>query len=61
MPDEVRAEIGPYFVDTPSVFDEDERKLPKLDDNTAEHIRTNLTVSYLFLVRYCFMRMVIER
>ncbi|XP_057545596.1 palmitoyl-acyl carrier protein thioesterase, chloroplastic-like [Amaranthus tricolor] len=43
MPDEVRAEIGPYFVDTPSVFDEDERKLPKLDDNTAEHIRTNLT------------------
>lgn len=43
MPDEVRAEIGPYFADTPPVIDEDGRKLPKLDDNTAEYIRTGLT------------------
>ena len=46
MPDEVRGEIGPYFVVTPPVIDEDGRKLPKLDDNTAEYIRTGLTVSY---------------
>ncbi|XP_074281008.1 palmitoyl-acyl carrier protein thioesterase, chloroplastic [Silene latifolia] len=43
MPDEVRAEIGPHFVDTPPVIDEDGRKLAKLDDNTAEHIRKGLT------------------
>ncbi|GMH20528.1 hypothetical protein Nepgr_022369 [Nepenthes gracilis] len=43
MPDEVRAEIGPYFVDTPPVIEEDGRKLPKLDDNTAEYIHTGLT------------------
>jgi len=43
MPDEVRAEIGPHFVDTPPVIDEDGRKLTKLDDNTAEHIRRGLT------------------
>lgn len=54
MPDEVRAEIGPYFVDTPPVFEEDGRKLPKLDDNTAEHIRPNLTVSYLFWLDIAF-------
>ncbi|CAO2841426.1 unnamed protein product [Amaranthus hypochondriacus] len=43
MPDEVRGEIGPYFVNSPPVIDEDGRKLPKLDDNTAEYIRTGLT------------------
>ncbi|XP_021741595.1 palmitoyl-acyl carrier protein thioesterase, chloroplastic-like [Chenopodium quinoa] len=43
MPDEVRAEIGPYFVDTPPVIAEDGRKLQKLDDNSAEYIRTGLT------------------
>ncbi|XP_057247075.1 palmitoyl-acyl carrier protein thioesterase, chloroplastic isoform X2 [Beta vulgaris subsp. vulgaris] len=43
MPDEVRGEIGPHFVDTPPIIDEDGRKLPKLDDSTAEYIRTGLT------------------
>lgn len=43
MPDEVRAEIGPFFADTPPVIGEDGRKLPKLDDNTAEYIRKGLT------------------
>ncbi|KAA8535014.1 hypothetical protein F0562_030017 [Nyssa sinensis] len=43
MPDEVREEIGPYFVDSPPVVDEDSRKLPKLDDSTADYIRTGLS------------------
>ncbi|KAL3825134.1 hypothetical protein ACJIZ3_021163 [Penstemon smallii] len=43
IPDEVREEIGGYFVDSPPVVDDDSRKLPKLDDNTADHIRTGLT------------------
>ncbi|GMH27335.1 hypothetical protein Nepgr_029178 [Nepenthes gracilis] len=42
MPDEVRAEVGPYFVDTPPVIDEDGRKLAKLDDNKEEYIRKGL-------------------
>ncbi|KAL3532407.1 hypothetical protein ACH5RR_005928 [Cinchona calisaya] len=43
IPDEVRAEIGGYFVDSPPIVDEDGRKLPKLDDKTADYIRTGLT------------------
>ncbi|XP_019173239.1 PREDICTED: palmitoyl-acyl carrier protein thioesterase, chloroplastic-like [Ipomoea nil] len=43
MPDEVRAEIGSYFVDTPPIIDDDSRKLPKLDDETAQYIRSGLT------------------
>lgn len=44
IPDEVRGEIGGYFVDSPPIVDDDGRKLPKLDDNTAEYIHTGLTV-----------------
>ncbi|KAL9262696.1 Palmitoyl-acyl carrier protein thioesterase, chloroplastic-like protein [Drosera capensis] len=43
MPDEVRAEIKVHLRDKPPVIDEDGRKLPKLDDNTAEYIRKGLT------------------
>ncbi|KAK4479169.1 hypothetical protein RD792_014680 [Penstemon davidsonii] len=43
IPDEVRDEIGCHFVDSPPVVDDDSMKLPKLDDNTAYHIRTGLT------------------
>lgn len=43
MPDEVRAEIGSHFVDTPPIIDEDNRKLPKLNDETADYIRSGLT------------------
>ncbi|GMH18939.1 hypothetical protein Nepgr_020780 [Nepenthes gracilis] len=43
MPEEVRAEIGPYFMNKPLITDEDGRKLPKLDNNTAEYIRGGLT------------------
>lgn len=45
MDDEVRAEIGSYFVDVPPVIDEDGKRLPKLDDERADYVRTGLTVS----------------
>nr|GMC82442.1 palmitoyl-acyl carrier protein thioesterase, chloroplastic [Ipomoea batatas] len=47
MDDEVRAEIGSYFVDAPPVIDEDGKRLPKLDDERADYVRTGLTVSLL--------------
>ncbi|CAN0900819.1 Palmitoyl-acyl carrier protein thioesterase, chloroplastic [Linum grandiflorum] len=43
MPEEVRAEIEPYFLKSEPVLPEDSRKLLKLDDDTADHIRTGLT------------------
>ncbi|KAI8565562.1 hypothetical protein RHMOL_Rhmol03G0269900 [Rhododendron molle] len=43
IPDEVRQEIGPYFVDSPPVLDDDSRKLPKLDEQTADYVRSGLT------------------
>ncbi|XP_019151595.1 PREDICTED: palmitoyl-acyl carrier protein thioesterase, chloroplastic-like isoform X2 [Ipomoea nil] len=43
MDDEVRAEIGSYFVDVPPVIDEDGKRLPKLDDERADYVRTGLT------------------
>lgn len=43
LPPEVRGEIGSYFVDLPPVVDEDGRKLSKLDESTADYIRTGLT------------------
>ncbi|KAL9261481.1 Palmitoyl-acyl carrier protein thioesterase, chloroplastic-like protein [Drosera capensis] len=46
MPVEVRTEIQGYFVDKPPVIAEDERKLTKLDVNTAEHIRKGLTARW---------------
>lgn len=46
IPGEVRGEIEPYFANSPPIVEEDGRKLPKLDDNTADYIRSGLTVSY---------------
>ncbi|KAL7168237.1 hypothetical protein ACSBR2_038635 [Camellia fascicularis] len=43
IPNEVRGEIGTFFVDLPPVVDEDSRKLPKLDESTADYIRNGLT------------------
>uniref|UniRef100_A0A1L3KPW3 Acyl-[acyl-carrier-protein] hydrolase n=1 Tax=Carthamus tinctorius TaxID=4222 RepID=A0A1L3KPW3_CARTI len=43
IPDEVRAEIEQYFVDAPPVVDDDSRKLPKLEDTTADYVRNGLT------------------
>ncbi|XP_020269658.1 palmitoyl-acyl carrier protein thioesterase, chloroplastic-like isoform X2 [Asparagus officinalis] len=42
MPEEVRAEIGPYFIEHKAIVDEDSRKLTKLDDNTADYVKTGL-------------------
>ncbi|KAF7152762.1 hypothetical protein RHSIM_Rhsim01G0090800 [Rhododendron simsii] len=43
LPTEVREEIGSYFVDSPPLVDEESRKSPKLDESTADYIRTGLT------------------
>ncbi|XP_052200077.1 palmitoyl-acyl carrier protein thioesterase, chloroplastic-like [Diospyros lotus] len=42
IPDEVRGEIGSYFVDSPPVVEEDSRKLPKLDESRADYVHTGL-------------------
>ncbi|GAA0145248.1 hypothetical protein Leryth_022200 [Lithospermum erythrorhizon] len=43
IPDEVRREIGGYFLDTPPVVEDCNTKLPKLDENTADFISSGLT------------------
>ncbi|CAL5443123.1 unnamed protein product [Camellia sinensis] len=43
IPNEVRGEIGTFFVDSPPVVDDDIRKLPKPDESTADYIRNGLT------------------
>ncbi|KAG2718579.1 hypothetical protein I3843_03G218800 [Carya illinoinensis] len=43
IPEEVRGEIEPYFTDTLPAVEEDSRKLQKLDDNTADFVRTGLS------------------
>ncbi|CAM8922990.1 unnamed protein product [Rhodiola kirilowii] len=43
MPDEVRAEIEPYFIDYAPIVDEDSRKLPKLEEVTADYVRKGLS------------------
>ncbi|XP_050204998.1 palmitoyl-acyl carrier protein thioesterase, chloroplastic [Mercurialis annua] len=42
IPEEVRGEIEPFFVNFDPIVDEDSRKLPKLDDNTADYVRKGL-------------------
>ncbi|CAL0307145.1 unnamed protein product [Lupinus luteus] len=43
IPAEVREEIGSYFVNSSPILEEDNRKLPKLDDSTADYIRPGLS------------------
>ncbi|KAJ4954104.1 hypothetical protein NE237_030936 [Protea cynaroides] len=43
MPEEVRGEIEPFFLDSAPILEDDGRKLPKLDDSTADYVRTGLT------------------
>ncbi|KAK7292095.1 hypothetical protein RIF29_07782 [Crotalaria pallida] len=43
IPAEVREEIGSFFVNSSPILEEDSRKLPKLDDNTADYVRTGLS------------------
>ncbi|XVF49242.1 hypothetical protein PTKIN_Ptkin03bG0252900 [Pterospermum kingtungense] len=42
IPEEVRGEIEPYFINSDPVVAEDSRKLVKLDDNTAEYVHKGL-------------------
>lgn len=44
IPEEARAEIEPHFVERSAILDEDSRKLPKLDDGTADFVREGLKV-----------------
>ncbi|MFQ6651003.1 hypothetical protein Gotur_022743, partial [Gossypium turneri] len=43
MPEEVRGEIEPYFMNSEPVVAEDGRKLVKLNDSSAEFVRKGLT------------------
>ncbi|PKA63436.1 Palmitoyl-acyl carrier protein thioesterase, chloroplastic [Apostasia shenzhenica] len=43
MPEEVRAEVGPYFIERTAIIDEDSKKLVKLNDNTAHYVKKGLT------------------
>ncbi|CAN8294977.1 unnamed protein product [Cochlearia groenlandica] len=43
IPEEVRGEIEPYFVNSDPIIAEDGRKLTKLDDKTAHYVRSGLT------------------
>uniref|UniRef100_K9JGV7 Acyl-[acyl-carrier-protein] hydrolase n=1 Tax=Cuphea viscosissima TaxID=857185 RepID=K9JGV7_CUPVI len=43
IPDEGRREIEPHFVDSAPVIEDDDRKLPKLDEKSADSIRKGLT------------------
>ncbi|KAJ8750430.1 hypothetical protein K2173_015569 [Erythroxylum novogranatense] len=42
IPEEVRGEIWPFLFDAGPVVADDGRKLPKLDDNTADYVRNGL-------------------
>ncbi|KAB5514246.1 hypothetical protein DKX38_028152 [Salix brachista] len=43
IPEDVRGEIEPYFLNSDPVVNEDSTKLPKIDDKTADYIRKGLT------------------
>ncbi|XP_031380551.1 palmitoyl-acyl carrier protein thioesterase, chloroplastic-like isoform X2 [Punica granatum] len=43
IPEEVRGEIEPYFLNSAPVVDEDGRKLPKLDGSNADYVLSGLT------------------
>ncbi|XP_071689309.1 palmitoyl-acyl carrier protein thioesterase, chloroplastic-like [Rutidosis leptorrhynchoides] len=45
FPDDVRAELTPYFVDTPSPIQENIRKYTKIDENDIVHVRNGLTAT----------------
>ncbi|CAN6699591.1 unnamed protein product [Malus baccata var. baccata] len=66
MPDAVRGEIESFFMNSPPVVEEDGRKLPKLDDKTADVVLSGLTVSqpslhiiHAFLLAACSLRKIL--
>lgn len=46
MPDEVRAEISPWFIDKQAIEEESPEKIYKLDDK-ARYVHSDLKVDYL--------------
>lgn len=48
IPEEVRREIEPNFMNTAPVIEDDGRRLSKIDDDTADYVRMGLTVSCFF-------------
>jgi hypothetical protein len=64
IPEEVREEISPYFVEHMAIVDEDNRKHPKLEElngnNAEKHLRKGLTVSFsnhrkLYILQVAYM------
>ena len=45
MPDEVRAEISPWFIEKRTIIEDTPEKIKKLDD-TAKHATSSLKVNY---------------
>lgn len=52
IPEEVRREIEPYFMNSDPVVEEDSRKLTKLDNDTADVVLSGLSVSIHFCVTW---------
>ena len=48
FPQEVRAELDPYFVDAPPDVKQDTRKWSKRDENIVDHVCNGLMVSLVF-------------
>lgn len=46
MPDEVRAELSPWFIEKQAIMEDTPEKMKKLDD-TAKHGTSSLKVNYL--------------
>lgn len=44
MPDEVRAEISPWFIDKQAIREDTQEKIVKLNDN-AKYVKSNLKVN----------------
>lgn len=58
IPEAVKGEIESYFVNSNPIMEDNNRKLSKLDDNTADYIRTGLTVCQVCLQFFvlCYLR-----
>lgn len=48
MPDEVRTEISPWFIEKKAIQEDSPEKIEKLDDN-AKYVNSNLKVNYIEL------------
>ncbi|CAA7409934.1 unnamed protein product [Spirodela intermedia] len=46
MPEEVRAEIQPFFFERTSTVEQDDRKVEKVDEETADYVREGLSARW---------------